>query len=480
MSQVRVRFAPSPTGHLHIGSVRTALYNWLFARRYGGAFILRIEDTDRERSTEAYTEAILEAMRWMGLDWDEGPDIGGPHAPYFQTQRFDIYRAHVERLLAEGKAYRCYATTEELEALREAAQKRGEVYQYDRRWRDKGPADWPADRPYSVRFKAPLAGELLVEDLVKGRVVFDVGQHVDDFVIARSDGTPTYNFTVVVDDVTMEITHVVRGDDHLNNTPKQILLYQALGYPVPAFAHLPMTLGKDKARLSKRHGATSVEAFRDMGFLPHALINYLVRLSWSHGDEEIFSVKQLVELFSLEAVGKSAGIFDMDKLMWVNQHYLTHDPPEDIARALVPFLARLGIETQPDERLVGVVKLLCIRSQTLVEMAEKAKLFFIDEFDYAPEADAKFLVAENKPLLDALVAELQKAEPFAHAAIQAAFETVLARFELKLGKLAQPVRVAITGSTASPGIFETLELVGKDSTLKRLNRALERIAKKSE
>lgn len=472
-SAIRVRFAPSPTGYLHIGGARTAIYNWLIAKKHNGTFILRIEDTDLERSTDASTEAILDGMRWLGLTWDEGPEVGGPHAPYFQTQRTAIYRAHVDQLLANGKAYRCYTTSEELDAQREAAKARGEAFHYDRRWREAGPAEWPADRPFAVRFKAPLAGEVVVDDLVKGRVVFEAAQHVDDFVILRSDGSPTYNFTVVVDDVTMGITEVIRGDDHLNNTPKQILLYEALNYPLPAFAHVPMILGADKTRLSKRHGATSVQSYREMGLLPQAMLNFLVRLGWAHGDQEIFSQAEMIEAFDIKNVGKSAGVFNPEKLEWINQWYIQHDPVEQTAQALLPYLKTLGIETVADARLAAIVEQLKTRSKNLVEMAGGALFFFVAPTTYDPKAADKFLTKEQAALYETLVARLGALEVFDHDAIKGVFEGLMAELNLGLGKLAQPVRVALTGTTVSPGIFESLELVGREESLKRLSRALD-------
>ncbi len=478
MSDIRVRFAPSPTGYLHIGGARTALYNWLFARQNGGTFILRIEDTDRERSTDESVQAILDGMRWLGLDWDEGPGAGGANGPYFQTERMEIYKEHVQKLLDEGKAYRCYATKEELDAMRKEAQARKGSLHYDRRWRDKGPEDWP-DRPYVIRFKAPVEGEIVVRDLIKGTVSFRADQHVDDFVIARSDGTPTYNFTVVVDDVTMGMTHVIRGDDHLNNTPKQVLLYEAFGYPTPLFAHLPMILGSDKTRLSKRHGATSVMAYAEMGYLPHAMLNYLARLGWSSGDEEVFSPEELVEKFRMEQVGKSAGIFNPEKLDWLNHHYIQNDPPEDIARRVLPFLKKEGIETEADERLTAIVKELRLRGKTLAEIAEKARFFYRNDFEYDPKADAKFLKETTLPVLEDLLGGLESLETFDEKAVETVFTAAMERFDLKLGKVAQPVRVAVTGTTMSPGIFETLALLGKDETLFRLKRALEHIKKKA-
>src|SRR5512137_2732890 len=331
MPQMRLRFAPSPTGYLHIGGARTALFNWLLARKTGGTFILRIEDTDVARSTQESVDAILQGMEWLGLDWDEGP--------FYQSDNFPLYREYVQKLLDEGKAYRCRCTPEELEAKRELAMKEGRKPKYDGTCRSLniGP-----DTPSAVRFRAPEDGATCFDDLIKGPISFS-NEELDDLIIQRSDGTPTYNFTVVIDDASMTITHVIRGDDHINNTPRQILLYEALGYPVPKFAHVPMILGADKSRLSKRHGATSVIAYRDQGFLPEALVNYLVRLGWSHGDEEIFSREELVEKFTIEAVGKSAGVFNPDKLLWLNHHYIKEGDPARLAALLLPFLAERGV-----------------------------------------------------------------------------------------------------------------------------------------
>ena len=329
MTSVRTRFAPSPTGYLHIGGARTALFNYLFARHHGGKFILRIEDTDRERSTTEAIEAILQALRWLQLDWDEGP--------FYQTQRFPLYRERIQKLLAEGRAYPCVCTPEELEAKRQAAQREKRKPAYDGTCRPKKGAipPLPKDKPYAVRFRSPQTGTTVVDDAVKGRVVFE-NRELDDLIIARSDGTPTYNFCVVVDDIDMGITHIIRGDDHLSNTPRQILLYQALGHVPPQFAHVPLILGLDKARLSKRHGATSVTAYRDMGYFPAALVNYLVRLGWSHGDQEIFSREELIEKFTLEEVGKSAGAFNPEKLVWVNFYYMKTRPLSQLAEEIVP------------------------------------------------------------------------------------------------------------------------------------------------
>jgi len=379
MSALRVRFAPSPTGYLHIGGARTALFNYLLARREKGTFVLRIEDTDVERSTRASVEAILNAMEWLGLDYDEGP--------YFQSERFDLYRQKVEQLLAEDKAYRCYCSQQELDAKREQAMREGGKPRYDGTCRQR--TDQPLDQPHVVRFKTPEEGTTAFADRIKGRISFDNAE-LDDLVIQRSDGTPTYNFVVVVDDAEMAISLVIRGDDHINNTPRQIPIYQALGYPVPEFAHVPMILGADKKRLSKRHGATSVMAYQTMGYLPEAMVNYLVRLGWSCGDEEIFSMAELIEKFSLDNVGRSAGVFNPDKLLWLNEHYIKTGDPGRLGRLMAPFLAEKGIDVSSGPDLEQVVVSLQDRAKTLVEMAEGARFYFAARTTTIPRPKRNF------------------------------------------------------------------------------------------
>jgi len=460
VSKVRTRFAPSPTGYLHIGGARTALFNWLFARHNGGTFVLRIEDTDVERSTEESIEAILDGMRWLGLDWDEGP--------FLQSRLFELYRSHAEKLYESGAAYRCWCTPEELKQRREQALREGRPPGYDGRCRDRD--DAPGG-PWALRFRIP-EGTTVVDDLVKGRVVFE-NSAMEDLVIQRSDGTPTYNFCVVIDDATMEITHVIRGDDHINNTPKQILIYEALGYAVPEFAHLPMILGSDKSRLSKRHGATSVTAYRDEGILPHALLNYLARLGWSHGDQEIFSMEELIKEFSLDAVGSSSGVFNPEKLVWLNQHYMKEAGADELARLLVPFLEARGVDgAGEDPRLPAIVRTLQERSKTLAEMAEGALFFFRDRVEYEPKAARKFLAPEKAPLFAGLIEALGALDEFSEEAIEGLFHEIMEKEGLKLGHLAQPVRVALTGGTVSPGIFETLSAMGRTLALARLRDAL--------
>ena len=460
MSQVRLRFAPSPTGYLHVGGARTALFNWLLARKEKGTFILRIEDTDVARSTQESVDAILEGMRWLGLDWDEGP--------IFQSDRFPIYKEFVERLLVDGKAYKCYCTTEELEAKREAALKEGRKPKYDGTCRSLT-GEVPG-KPFVVRFRAPQEGVTSFNDLVKGPISFS-NDELDDLIIQRSDGTPTYNFTVVIDDATMGITTVIRGDDHVNNTPRQILLYEGLGYPVPKFAHVPMILGADKTRLSKRHGATSVMAYRDMGFLPEALVNYLVRLGWSYGDEEIFSMEELVDKFTIEAVGRSAGVFNPDKLLWLNAHYIKNGDPERLAGLLVPFLKERGVDPAGGPSLPAVVKTLQERARTMLELADGALFYYRSRFDYDPQAVGKVLKPEVAPLYVALADRLRGLDDFTQRGIESAFKTICEEKGIKMGQIGPPVRVALCGGTVSPSIFEVIEVLGKEETLQRILQA---------
>ncbi len=466
---VRTRFAPSPTGYLHIGGARTALFNYLFARHHGGKFILRIEDTDRERSTPEAIEAIIQALTWLELDWDEGP--------FFQTARYDVYKENVQKLLAAGKAYPCVCTPEELGAKRQLALKEKRKPAYDGRCRPKDGkiASIPQGKPYTIRFLSPRDGTTVVDDTVKGPVVFD-NRELDDLIIARSDGTSTYNFCVVVDDVDMQITHIIRGDDHLANTPRQILLYQALGHAPPQFAHVPLILGLDKARLSKRHGATSVTAYRDMGYFPEALSNYLVRLGWSHGDQEIFSREEMIEKFSLEAVGKSAGVFNPEKLLWLNSHYLKTRSLSRLADEIVPFIKAKGYPAPQDrawlERMAATLR---ERAKTLVELVEQAHFYLSDEIALDEKAAKKFLTPEVREPLAELANSLAALSDFSESKVEQAFTEILQRRELPLGKLAQPVRVALTGSTVSPGIYEIIAVLGKERTRRRLKRALEYI-----
>jgi glutamyl-tRNA synthetase len=466
---VRVRFPPSPTGYLHIGGVRTALFNWLYARHHGGVFVLRIEDTDRTRSTEESIQAILEGLKWLGLDWDDGP--------YRQTERLEIYQQHAHRLLEEGKAYYCYCSPQELQERREAALRRGDSPRYDRRCRDR-PQPIPGRQP-AIRLKAPLAGQTHFVDLIHGDLTF-ANSELDDLIILRSDETPTYNFAVVVDDVTMRITHVIRGDDHIPNTPRQILIYEALAYPLPEFGHVPMILGADKGRLSKRHGATSVLAYRDMGYLPEALLNYLARLGWAHGDQEIFSTAELIEQFSLTEINKAAAVFDFDKLQWLNAHYLRLLPAPRLLQELLPHLVREGIVKSPDEvdhaYLLRAVDSVRERSKTLVEMAQWVRFYFIDPMMYDEKAASKFLTPAQLPLLAKLTHALENLPAFDEAAIEQVFQQLMAEEGLSLGAIAQPARVALTGGTVSPSIYEVMAILGRERVLARLRSAMEWIS----
>ncbi len=468
MKQIITRFPPSPTGYLHVGGARTALFNWLYARHTRGRFVLRIEDTDVERSTRASVDAIFEALEWLGIDWDDGP--------YFQSKRFDIYREYVQRLIDSGHAYYCTCTPEEIAAMRKRGMAAAGKPRYDGTCRSKGLG--PTDGAV-VRFKAPQTGTTVIRDVVKGNIVFQ-NTDIDDFIIQRSDGTPMYNLAVVVDDITMQVNTIIRGDDHVSNTPKQILLYKALNAKVPVFGHVPMVLGKDRARLSKRHGATSVTAYRDMGFLPEAFLNYLVRLGWSHGDQEFFTLDELIEKFTLENIGHSAGVFDMEKLMALNADHIKAMPPEKLAGLLIPFLEKLGIEVEEGPYLESVIKTLNARSKTLVEMAEKALFYFQDEIVYDEKAAGKVLKPIAVEPLKELMARFADMDTFTESLLEDVFRGVMAKTGLKLGKIAQPVRVALTGQTASPGIFEIIEIIGKNRVMARLEQAIEFIESKTQ
>ena len=470
MAEVRTRFAPSPTGYLHVGGARTALFNYLFARHHGGKFILRIEDTDRERSTPEAIQAILDAMRWLDLEWDEGP--------FYQTERYPIYREKIQTLLATGHAYACTCTAAELDAKRQAAMKEKRKPSYDGTCR---PAQGvistlPTDKPYTIRFRSPDEGTTVVKDLIKGDVTFD-NRELDDLIIARTDGTPTYNFCVVIDDIDMRVSHIIRGDDHLANTPRQIQLYQALGQALPEFAHVPLILGTDKARLSKRHGATSVNAYRDMGYLPEAVINYLVRLGWSYGDQEIFSRRELIDKFSLESVGKAAGVFNPEKFLWLNSHYLKARPLSQLADDVVPFIQAKGYPVPADKQwLEKMIATLIERAKTLAELVDKAEFYLVDKLTIDAKAAQKFLTPDAKAPLQALLAKLEALEDFSEPVIEQAFATTLQEQNLPMGKLAQPVRVALTGTSVSPGIHEVIAVLGKQRTVQRLREALAQLA----
>jgi glutamyl-tRNA synthetase len=466
---VRVRFAPSPTGSFHVGGARTALFNWAFARHHKGVFILRIEDTDHSRSTDEHIAQILDVLRWLGLDWDEGP----PAPSYRQTERFDIYRAHALRLLTEGRAYRCRCTPETLNALREAARARKEQFRYPGTCREAGV---PASEPHALRLKMPRGGQTVVDDAILGRVTFD-NDTLDDWILVRTDGTPTYNFCVVVDDVTMNITHVIRGNDHLSNTPKQIACYAALGYPTPVFAHIPMILAPDRSKMSKRHGATTVEEFRDQGILPEALVNYLARLGWSHGDQEILSRDDIVEHFSLEHVGKAGAVFDREKLLWVSHEWIKATAPERLAAGLAPFLARVlgpaasGAAASDPSRLAAIAASLKERARTLVEMAEQMAFYFTPPAAYDPQATAKFWGPEAPQRYAVLIKRHQAQEAFDPESLEGLYRGLASELGLMLVDLAQLTRIALTGKAASPPVFQVAALLGKAETLARLKAA---------
>jgi len=459
---VVTRFAPSPTGMLHIGGVRTALFSWLYARHHGGRFILRVEDTDRERSTDEAVRVILEGMQWLGLAADEGP--------YYQTRRFDRYRQVMDQWLAEGKAYRCYCSKDDLETMRAAQMARKEKPRYDGRCRHRT-EPVPGVNP-AIRFRNPLDGEVVVEDQVHGRTVFQNAE-LDDLIIARSDGTPTYNFCVVVDDYDMGVTHVVRGDDHLNNTPRQMNMLYAMGATPPRYAHVPMILGADGAKLSKRHGAVSVLQYQEEGYLPDALLNYLVRLGWSHGDQEVFTREEMIAAFDLAHVGKAASAFNPEKLLWLNQQHMMKAPVQLLAAGLKEQLARLGVVTDDQALLEGVCESQRERAKTLKEMAANSLFFFRDFEQYEPKAAAKNLNAAAVPLLEALSEQLQALAEWEAVAIHAVINAVATATGAGLGKVAQPLRVAVSGSGVSPPIDATVMLLGRDRALARLAKALD-------
>jgi glutamyl-tRNA synthetase len=458
---VRTRFAPSPTGFLHIGGLRTALFCWLYARRHGGVFVLRIEDTDLERSTDAAIQQILDGLEWAGLNHDEGP--------FFQTKRFARYREVIDTLLAEGKAYHCYCSKEELEQMRATQVARGEKPRYDGRWRDRTDS-LPGVAPV-VRFKNPLSGDVVVDDVVHGRVVFQ-NSELDDLIIARSDGTPTYNFCVVVDDMDMDITHVIRGDDHLNNTPRQQNMLVALGRKPPVYAHLPMILGSDGAKLSKRHGAVSVLQYRDEGFLPEALLNYLVRLGWSHGDQEIFSIEQMIQLFDIADVNKSASAFNGEKLSWLNQQHMMHAAPTQLVEPLRWQLEREGVITADAAKLEQIVVAQRERAKTLKEMAVNSLFFFRAPAVYDDKAVRKHLGPDILELFGQAIARFDGLADWSAAGVHELITQFAASKGISLGKLAQPLRLAVCGGTVSPPIDATLAILGKHETLARLRTAL--------
>jgi len=460
MDTIITRFPPSPTGYLHIGGARTALFNWLYARKKNGKFVLRIEDTDASRSTKESLDAILESLEWLGIDWDEGP--------YFQTQRYDIYNEYIEKLLSSGHAYYCSCTPDEVNAMREEAKAKGLKPMYNGKCRE---SNLPKGDNTVVRLKTPATGVTIVEDVVKGNTAFQ-NSEMDDFIIQRSDGSPMYNLAVVIDDLTMNINTILRGDDHLINTPKQILIYQALGADLPVFGHVPMVLGSDKARLSKRHGAMSVGEYQKMGFLPDAMINYLVRLGWSHGDQEYFEREDLIEKFDLEHLGRSASMFDTDKLLALNSKHIQKKSPKELAGHLLFHLNTLGIKAENDAFTRGVIETLQPRSKTLVEMARGAVFYYQDTIKFDEKAANKFLKPETADMLIQSADAIENLLEYTQENLENIFKQIMEDTGLGFGKIAQPLRVAITGTTVSPGIFEMLLALGREKTIQRIRKAV--------
>jgi glutamyl-tRNA synthetase len=453
---VRVRFAPSNTGYLHIGGARTALFNYLFARQEDGTFILRIEDTDLERSEQRYTEAILEAHEWLGLEPDEGP--------VFQSNRMDLYQKKAEKLLENGDAYKCYATEEELEQARQKGIEQGDKTAHTRLWRNRD--DHPEDRDYVLRIKTPLEGSYTIQDLVQGEVTVDASE-LDDFVIMRSDGTPTYNFVVVVDDADMDISHVIRGEDHLNNAFRQLPVYEALDEEPPAFGHVPLVEG-----LSKRKGSRSVQDYRDDGLVSEAVNNYIARLGWSHGDQEIFTMDEMIEYFDFENVGRSSSEFDDQKFEWVNSQWLQQLDAEDVAQRWKPFIEDAGYTVPDETRLVEIADVMKSRGDTLVEMTDTSSYFFTDDVDYNQDSVDEWLTTDVAPLLETLADRIESADDWSKETVEKIFRGLCDEKDIGLGTIAQPTRVATTGDTASPGLFDTVYLLGQDTTSSRLRQKL--------
>jgi glutamyl-tRNA synthetase len=460
MQPIRTRFAPSPTGYLHVGGARTALFNWLYARHTQGVFLLRIEDTDKNRSTAESVQAIFDGLQWLGIDWDEGP--------FYQSRRLPLYQSMLETLVQNGKAYYCTCTPGQIEAMREKARAEGTKPRYDGTCRHKNLGPQPNA---VIRFKGPESGTTVIDDAVKGPIAFQ-NSELDDFVLCRSDGMPTYNFVVVVDDIDMQINTIIRGDDHVMNTPKQILLYQALSAELPLFAHVPMVLGDDRTRLSKRHGATSVTAYRDLGLLPDAFINFLARLGWSFGDQEYFTREELIAKFSIERIGKSAGVFDPVKLQSLNADHIQAATPRQLAPQVLPFLQGKGWNAENDDYLHRVIATLQPRSKNLQEMADQAHFYYTQAIDFDEKAAKKYLKGNVIEPLKDLHRRLEQQNDYSQANLEAVFKDLLETYGIKLGKIAQPVRVALTGTSASPGIFEIIAVLGKAQVVPRLANAI--------
>lgn len=468
MSKIKTRFAPSPTGYLHVGGARTALYSWLFSRHNQGEFVLRIEDTDLERSTQEAIDAIMDGMNWLNLGWDEGP--------YFQTKRFDRYNEVIDQMLDAGTAYRCYCSKERLDALREQQMADGEKPRYDGCCRDHAHSHTP-DEPHVVRFRNPQEGSVIFDDKIRGPIEIS-NQELDDLIIRRTDGAPTYNFCVVIDDWDMEITHVIRGEDHINNTPRQINILKALNAPVPEYAHVSMILGDDGKKLSKRHGAVSVMQYRDDGYLPEALLNYLVRLGWAHGDQEIFSLEEMIQHFSLDAISKSASAFNTDKLLWLNHHYINTLPPEEVAVHLAWHIEQQGIDTQTGPQLVELIKLLGERCKTLKEIAESCRYFYEDFDAFDADAAKKHLRPVARQPLEVVKAKLAAITEWTTENVHQAIEATAAELNVGMGKVGMPLRVAVTGAGQSPGLDVTVHAIGQSRSLARIDKALAFIAER--
>ena len=484
MSKVRVRFAPSPTGYLHVGGARTVLFNWLFARHTGGSLILRIEDTDVERSTEASVDAIIDSLKWLGLDWDEGPIVGGDYGPYFQSERLDTYREYADKLVKSGHAYPCYCTPEELDEARKAAMKAGKPPGYSGKCRHLSSEERRSleaeGRQPALRFKV-TEGETIVSDLVRGEVRFG-NEFIDDFVIVKSDGYPTYNFAAVVDDTLMKMTHIIRADEHLPNTPKQIMMYEALGFELPKFAHVSMILGKDKSKLSKRHGATSVTQYRDAGYLPEALVNYLVLLGWAYdAEQQIFSREELIEKFTLDKVSKNPAIFDPDKLLWMNGYYIRETETDTLVELAIDHLVKADLispepghaELAKTREVVGILK---ERIRTVSDIVSQGDFFFTEEVVFDEEAFQKFLTRDYVPeTFRALKVRLEAVSPFNRQTAEQVIRGYAKEIGRKAGEVIHPLRVALTGRSVSPGIFEVIEILGKDACCRRIDSALKKL-----
>jgi glutamyl-tRNA synthetase len=464
---VKTRFAPSPTGALHIGGVRTAIFNWLYARHNKGQFVLRIEDTDKERSTEESVSEIFEGLKWIGLDWDE--------QPMRQSSNLSNYKKLADKLIEDGNAYRCYCTAQEIEERRKEYKEKNIIYRYEGTCRNKDKA--ATGKPFAVRLKTPASGLIEIHDKLRGTIHYDL-KEIDDFVIIKRDGFPTYNFAAVIDDNSMGITDIIRGDDHLSNTPKQVLIYNFLEFDKPNFAHVSMILGQDKSKLSKRHGAVSILSYRDKGYLPESMLNFLVRLGWSYSDKEIFSKEELIDLFNLENLGKTPAVFNEEKLLWLNTYYIKNLPIENICKHAIPFFNKSGIDIGSDrDKFKNVLNILKERVQTLDEYPLKSAYFFKEVTEYEEKAEKKFLNEKTLPILEKIKIELSGLESFNSGSLHKTFENITGELDLKFGNIAQPLRVSLTGGTVSPGIFEVIELLGKETTIRRLENAINHIKK---